>query len=59
MVQIGSERRRVHARVAAPEERNRLWAMAVKAYSGYEDYKARTNREIPLVVLERRPKPSQ
>jgi F420H(2)-dependent quinone reductase len=53
-VQIGSERRPVHARVATPEERERLWDMAVAAYHGYEDYRARTDREIPLVVLEPR-----
>ena len=53
-VQIGSEVRPVRARVAAPEERDRLWKMAVRAYGGYEDYRARTDREIPLVVLEPR-----
>ena len=53
-VQIGSERRPVHARVARPEERERLWEMAVKAYGGYKAYKRRTDREIPLVVLEPR-----
>jgi F420H(2)-dependent quinone reductase len=54
-VQIGSELRPVHARVATPEERDRLWAMAVKAYHGYEDYAARSKgREIPLVILQPR-----
>jgi deazaflavin-dependent oxidoreductase (nitroreductase family) len=53
-VQVGSERRPVHARVAAPEERDRLWKLAVEGYPGYEDYRARTDREIPLVVLEPR-----
>jgi deazaflavin-dependent oxidoreductase (nitroreductase family) len=53
-VQIGSEVRPVHARVAKPEERERLWDMAVHAYGGYEDYRARTDREIPLVILEPR-----
>ena len=53
-VQVGSQRRAVHARVATPEEYDRLWALAVKAYHGYEDYKARTDRQIPLVVLEPR-----
>jgi len=54
-VQIGSERRPVHARVANPEERERLWPMAVKAYHGYEDYQARSRgREIPLVILSPR-----
>jgi len=47
-VQIGSEHRPVHAR-------ERLWALAVKAYHGYEDYQARSKgREIPLVILEPR-----
>jgi deazaflavin-dependent oxidoreductase (nitroreductase family) len=50
--QIGPERRRVHARVASPEERERLWPMAVKAYHGYADYQSRSKgREIPLVIL--------
>lgn len=53
-VQVGRERRPVRARVARPEERERLWAKAVTAYRGYEDYAARTDREIPLVVLEPR-----
>ena len=53
-VQIGSERRRVRARVAAPEERARLWPEVVKAYSGYRTYQERTDREIPLVILEPR-----
>jgi deazaflavin-dependent oxidoreductase (nitroreductase family) len=53
--QVGSERRAVHARVAKAEERDRLWAKAVKAYAGYNDYAARSKgREIPLVVLEPR-----
>jgi deazaflavin-dependent oxidoreductase (nitroreductase family) len=53
--QIGSERRAVHARVVIdPEERERLWAKAVRIYRPYEDYRARAGREIPLVVLEPR-----
>jgi F420H(2)-dependent quinone reductase len=53
-IQIGSSRRRVHARVANPEERERLWPEVVKAYRGYDDYQRRTDREIPLVILEPR-----
>jgi F420H(2)-dependent quinone reductase len=53
-VQIGSERRRVHARQAGAAERERLWPMAVRAYAGYQGYQERTDREIPLVVLEPR-----
>jgi deazaflavin-dependent oxidoreductase (nitroreductase family) len=53
-VQVGSRRRDVHARVARPEERERLWSLVVKVYGGYEAYQRRTEREIPLVVLEPR-----
>jgi F420H(2)-dependent quinone reductase len=50
-VQIGSEHRQVHAHVADPEERKRLWPMALKTYGGYADYQKRTERKIPLVIL--------
>ena len=53
-VQVGSERRPVHARVARQDERGRLWAKAVSTYAGFDDYRRRTDREIPLVVLEPR-----
>ncbi|MEX0972803.1 MAG: nitroreductase family deazaflavin-dependent oxidoreductase [Solirubrobacterales bacterium] len=54
-VQVGTERRPVHARVADPEERERLWPEAVRMYGGYADYQARSKgREIPLVILEPR-----
>ena len=50
--QVGGERRRVRARVATAAERPRLWDMADAVWPGYADYRARTDREIPLVVLE-------
>jgi F420H(2)-dependent quinone reductase len=53
-VQIGSARRAVRARVAKPAERKRLWPKVVKTYSAYGDYQRRTEREIPLVILEPR-----
>lgn len=55
VIQIGRERRPVHARIATGDERGRLWAEALRAWSGYEDYAAHSKgREIPLVILERR-----
>lgn len=54
VVQVGSKRRPVRARVARPEERERLWRKAVETYNGYRGYQERTSREIPLVVLEPR-----
>jgi deazaflavin-dependent oxidoreductase (nitroreductase family) len=51
-VQIGSEHRRVHARDAVGEERERLWAEMVSLYPGYAEYQKKTTRQIPVVVLE-------
>jgi deazaflavin-dependent oxidoreductase (nitroreductase family) len=54
-IQVGSEHRRVRAREADAAERKRLWPRAVAVWGGYEDYQRRTDREIPLVILEPRP----
>ncbi len=53
-IQVGSEHLDVHARVAEGDEHARLWKLMVGVYSGYEGYRKRTEREIPLVVLESR-----
>lgn len=53
-VQVGSQKRPVHAREATAAERERLWPLAVETYSGYSGYQERTERAIPLVVLEPR-----
>jgi F420H(2)-dependent quinone reductase len=53
-IQIGSRRMNVRARVADAEERERLWPLMVGVYPGYEGYRRRTEREIPLIVLEPR-----
>jgi deazaflavin-dependent oxidoreductase (nitroreductase family) len=53
-VQIANKRREVHARVADPDERTRLWPQAVAIWSDYRSYQERTEREIPLVILEPR-----
>jgi deazaflavin-dependent oxidoreductase (nitroreductase family) len=50
-VQVGSQRRRVLARQATPEEKRRLWPRLVDAYSDYAVYQRRTVREIPVIVL--------
>jgi deazaflavin-dependent oxidoreductase (nitroreductase family) len=51
-VQVGSRRLPVTARIATADERARLWPKVVAAYRGYESYQERTEREIPLVILE-------
>ena len=40
------------ARTADPDERARWWPEAVRAYGGYAQYQRRTQREIPVVMLE-------
>lgn len=52
-IQAGRERHHVRMRVAAGEERARLWAHMTNLYPPYDDYqKAAGAREIPVVVLE-------
>ena len=46
------EKRSVRARDATDEERERLWPMMVECYPPYEGYQRRTDRQIPIVVLE-------
>lgn len=40
------------ARVATADERARLWPAVVAGYRGYAAYQRKTDREIPLVLLE-------
>jgi F420H(2)-dependent quinone reductase len=53
-VQIRGERRRVRARVAEGEERAELWRKVNEMYEGFDDYDAKTAREIAVFVLEPR-----
>jgi deazaflavin-dependent oxidoreductase (nitroreductase family) len=53
-MRIGREVRQVRAREATGEERDRLYAAATKLYPNYRVYQRRTDRKIPVVVLERR-----
>ena len=44
--------RTMHARVASPEERARMWPLITAKYKNYAGYQTKTQREIPLVLLE-------
>ena len=48
----GKPRRPMHARVATPAERERLWPLVTAEHSNYAGYQTKTTREIPLVLLE-------
>jgi len=49
---VGKTKRRMRARVATPEERARMWPVIAGKYRNYAGYQKRTDREIPLVLLE-------
>ncbi|MDQ8044848.1 MAG: nitroreductase family deazaflavin-dependent oxidoreductase [Solirubrobacteraceae bacterium] len=53
-IQVKGDRFPVHARVATPEEKPAMWAKMVEAWPDYDAYQQKTDREIPVVVLERR-----
>ena len=52
-VQIEGEKFRARARTTEGEERERLWRQMNEMWSHYAEYQERTDREIPVVVLER------
>jgi deazaflavin-dependent oxidoreductase (nitroreductase family) len=52
-LQVKGEVFRARARTAQGEERERLWKKANQVWKHYDEYAAKTPREIPVVVLER------
>ena len=48
----GKPKRRMVARVANAEERARLWPRVTADHENYAGYQTKTDREIPLVLLE-------
>jgi len=53
-IEVGTETLAVRARLASGEERSSIWEQQKTAYPGFADYEKKTNREIPVVILERR-----
>ena len=53
-IQVQAEEVPVRAAAAEGEERSRLWSMMTAVWPAYDDYQARTERQIPVVVLSRR-----
>jgi len=50
--EVGSEQRDLVARVAHGDERERLWEAQKKVTPGFADYETKTDRQIPVIVLE-------
>ena len=50
--EVGTQTRTVVARVAEGEERHRLWDAHKRDWPGFADYESKTERQIPVVILE-------
>jgi deazaflavin-dependent oxidoreductase (nitroreductase family) len=53
-IQVKGDKFRAHARTATPEEKAELWSIMTKEWPDYDRYQEKTEREIPVVVLEPR-----
>ena len=51
-VQVGTTHLKARARTATGEERARLWEQSLTFWPPYADYQQKTEREIPVVVLD-------
>jgi proline iminopeptidase len=51
-VQAGTTKLKAHARTVSGEEHAALWEQALKFWPPYADYAKKTEREIPVVLLE-------
>ena len=54
-LQVGPERFRATAALAAGDERRHLWSLMTTVCPPYVDYQAKTRREIPIFTLRRSP----
>ena len=52
-VQVGPDVFTARARTATPQERPEMWPAMTAVWPAYDEYQAKTDREIPVVVLER------
>ena len=51
-VEIGTETKAFRARVAEPGEREPIWTRQKADYPGFADYESKTDRVIPVVILD-------
>ena len=51
-VEIGTETKAFRARVAEPGEREPIWTKQKADYPGFADYESKTDRVIPVVILD-------
>ena len=51
-MQVGTAKMKARVRTATGEERTRLWKKALEFWPPDADYRNKTEREIPVVVLD-------
>jgi len=51
-VEVGTETFQVIAKVAKEPERTRLFNKMVESFPGFDDYRRRTDRELPVIILK-------
>jgi deazaflavin-dependent oxidoreductase (nitroreductase family) len=51
-IQVGPRTLSARARVAEPDEKARLWPMMTRIWPAYDAYQKKTDRDIPVVVLD-------
>jgi deazaflavin-dependent oxidoreductase (nitroreductase family) len=54
MIQVKDDQIPVRAGTAEGAERERLWSLMTEVWPAYDEYQQKTDRQIPVVVLERR-----
>jgi deazaflavin-dependent oxidoreductase (nitroreductase family) len=52
-VQVKGDRFKARARTATADEKPEMWRKMAAAWPDYDEYQKKTDREIPVVVLER------
>jgi deazaflavin-dependent oxidoreductase (nitroreductase family) len=52
-LQVAAEKFTATARIASPEEKAHLWPIMTAIWPKYDEYQQATERDIPLVILER------
>jgi deazaflavin-dependent oxidoreductase (nitroreductase family) len=53
-IQVKRERIAVRAHTATGADRTRLWQLMTEVWPAYDKYQDKTDREIPVVILQRR-----
>ena len=53
-MQVLGDRFKAHAREATADEKPAMWQTMTKEWPAYDDYQKKTDREIPVFLVERR-----